>query len=130
MSNVRAVLAGFLVASALILAGGWVLTMLAAPAMRGEQYAPTLATALLALLYTGAAIVVGAYVAARINDSYETSSGFMIAQAFFGSGLIREFWRTGSSWYTVAAVVLVIPCAMIARMLARRFARDRIAGTA
>jgi len=123
MRTFKAVVSGFLVASALILAAGWAYGLLVAPAMRGEYFTPSLFTALFALTYTGASIVAGAYVACRIHDSSETVSGFAVAQAFFGVGLIREFWNTGSSWYTVAAVLLVIPCVLIGRALAWRFGR-------
>jgi Ca2+/H+ antiporter len=129
MRTIKAVLSGFLVASALILAAGWAYGLLAAPQMRGE-YKSSLFTALLALVYTSASIVAGAYVASRIHDSSETTGGFVVAQAFFGFGLIREFWSTGSSWYTVAAVLLVIPCAFMGRALARRFGRASIARAA
>jgi hypothetical protein len=130
MRTIKAVLAGFLVASALILVTGWASGLLGATATRSEYYTQSLFTALLALVYTSASIVAGAYVASRIHDSSETTSGFVVAQAFFGFGLIREFWSTGSSWYTVAAVLLVIPCAFIGRALARRSGRASIARTA
>ncbi len=95
MRTIKAVLSGFLVASALILAAGWAYGLLAAPEMRGEYYRSSLLTALPALVYTSASIVAGAFVASRIHDSSETISGFSVAQAFFGFGLIREFWSTG-----------------------------------
>lgn len=128
MRTFKAVLSGFLVTSALILAGGWGYALLAAPAMRAEYFTTTPLAALLALLYTGSATVAGAYVATRIHDTSETISGFSVAQVFFGFGLIREFWSPGSSWYAVSAVVLVIPCALIGRALVRRFGRTRMAG--
>jgi hypothetical protein len=128
MRTFKAVLSGFLVASALIFAARWAFGLLAAPAMGGEYYAQGLLPALLALVYTGAAIVAGAYVASRIHDSSETIGGFAVAQAFFGFGLIREFWSTGSSWYAAVAVLLVIPCALIGRALARRSGRARPVG--
>jgi len=127
MQSLRAVLYGFLTSSALIIGGGWALTTLTAPTIRGAYYTPTLVATLVALVYTGAAIVVGAYVAARINDSSATSSGFVVAQAFFGFGLIREFWSNGSSWYGVTAVLLVIPCAIIGRLLAWKGDRTSMA---
>lgn len=126
MRILKAVLAGFLVASALILAGQWAFSLLAGTAVRGAYYVTSPMAALVALLYTGAAIVLGAYVAIRIQDSSQTMSGFVIAQAFFGFGLIREFWNSGSSWYGVAAVIIVIPCAIIGHQLARRFGRNRM----
>ena len=98
--------------------------------VRGAYYAPSSLTALLALVYMSAAIVAGAYVAARIQYSSETISGFAVAQAFFGLGLIREFWGGGSSWYTAVAVLLVIPCALVGWALARRFGRSRVVGAA
>ena len=118
MHTIKAVLAGFLVATVLILVGGWAFGKVVAPAMRGEYYAPSLSGGLIALAYTAAAIVVGAYVTARVHNTNETMSGFIVAQAFFGFGLIREFWSTGASWYTVAALVLVIPCAIVGRVFA------------
>ena len=128
MRTFKAVLSGFLVASALILAGVWGYTSLASPDLRGVYFATTSIAALFALLYTAAATVAGAYVATRIHDASETISGFSVAQAFFGVGLIREFWSTGASWYTVSAVVLVIPCALIGRALALRVGRAGVAG--
>lgn len=130
MRTIKAVLSGFLVASALIVAAGWAYSLLAASAMRGEYYTLSPFTGLLMLVYTSGSIVAGAYVASRIHDSPETISGFAVAQAFFGFGLIREFWSTGSSWYTIVAVLLVIPCALIGRALARRFGRASIARAA
>jgi hypothetical protein len=127
MRTFKAVVSGFLVASALILAAGWAYGLLIAPAMRGENYTQGLLPTLLALIYTSTSIVAGAYVACRIHDSSETVSGFAVVQAFFGVGLIREFWNTGSSWYTVAAVLLVIPCVLIGRALAWRFGRTTMA---
>lgn len=130
MRTFKAVLSGFVVASALILAAGWAFGVLAASAMHGEYYAQGLLPKLLMLVYTSASIMAGAYVASRIHDSSETISGFAVAQTFFGFGLIREFWNAGSSWYTVVAVLLVIPCALIGRALARRVGRARLAGAA
>lgn len=130
MRILKAVLWGFLVATALILAGGWASTLLVAPAIRGDYYTPTLAVGLLALFYTGASIAIGAYVATRIHDTNETVSGFVVVQAFFGFGLIREFWSSGSSWYTVTAVLLVIPCAILGRTLARRLGSNEMARVA
>ena len=118
MRTFKAVLSGFLVASALIFAAEWAYGLFAAQG---------LFAALLALVYTSAAIVAGAYVASRIHDSSQTIGGFALAQAFFGFGLIREFWNTGSSWYTAAAVLLVIPCALIGCALARKFGRTTMA---
>jgi hypothetical protein len=118
MTIFRAVLAGFLVTTALILAGGWASSVIALPAMRGEYYTPTSTAAVLALVYTAAAITAGGYVAARIDYSDGTLGAFVVTQAFFGFGLIREFWSTGSSWYAVAAMLLVIPCAIVGRLLA------------
>lgn len=126
MRTFKAVLSGFLVASVLILAGGWGYTLLTGPAMLGEYFTTTSAAALVALLYTSAAFVAGAYVATRIHDAPETISGILVVQAFFGVGLIREFWSTGSSWYTASAVILVIPSGLIGRALALRFGRTRM----
>jgi hypothetical protein len=120
MRTLKAVVAGFVVASALILAGGWAFGMVVSPAMRGGYYSPNLGAGLIALLYSGAAVIIGSYVATRVHDSNETTSGFAVVQVFFGFGLIREFWSTGSSWYTVFALLLVIPCAIAGRAVARR----------
>ena len=98
MRTFKAVLSGFVVASALILAAGWAFGVLAVPAMHGENHTRGLLPTLLALVYTSASIVAGAYVASRIHDSSETIGGFAVAQAFFGFGLIRDFWNAGSSW--------------------------------
>jgi len=127
MRSIKAVAAGFMVASFLIVAGGWVFGRIVAPAMRGEYYTPSQSAGLIALVYTAAAIAAGAYVTARLHSSGQTLSGFIVAQAFFGFGLIREFWDTGASWYTVTAVVLVIPCAIIGQAFARNISRGRIA---
>ena len=128
MRALKAVLFGFIAASALLLAGGWAFIALTGSA--AGQRNPTLPTALLALVGTGATIAVGAYVASRIDDSNETTSGYIVAQAFFGFGMIREFWSGGSSWYGLAAIMLVIPCAIIGRTLARRSGGNKTLGVA
>jgi hypothetical protein len=120
MLPLKAVLAGFTAATALVLAGGWAFTRLIKPAISGEYYTPTVTAAVIALLYTMIAIVIGSYVTARWHDSNGTASGFVVAELFFGFGLIREFWNRGSSWYSVTAVVMVIPCAVVGRALARK----------
>ena len=125
MRTLTAVLTGFLVTSALILAAESAAGVLLGPAVGGEYTAPTLAAALLALTYSAAAIIAGAYIVARIHDSADTITGFVIAQMFFGFGFVREFWLTGSSWYTVAALLLIIPCSTIGRRLARGSAHQR-----
>jgi len=127
MRTLKAVLWGFLITTALILAGGWAATLLVAPGVDGDYYPATLAAGLLALFYTGASIAIGSYVATQIHDTNETISGFIVAQAFFGFGLIREFWSTGSSWYTVTAVLLVIPSTILGRSLAQRLGSDKMA---
>lgn len=127
MRSIKAVVAGFLVTSLLIVLGGWAFGRIVAPAIRGEYYAPSVSGGLLALVYTGAAIAAGAYVSTRIHYSNQTLSGFMVVQAFFGFGLIREFWSTGASWYSVSAIVLIIPCAIIGQAFARNIDRGRIA---
>ncbi|HJP87225.1 MAG TPA: hypothetical protein VJ852_14635 [Gemmatimonadaceae bacterium] len=124
MRSVKAVLAGFLVTTGLIVAGGWALGRLVAPAIRGEYYVPSIGAGMIALVYTAAAIIVGAYVTARLYYSSPTMSGFIVVQAFFGFGLIREFWSTDASWYTVTALVLVIPCALVGQVFARRALRQ------
>jgi hypothetical protein len=127
MRILRAVSWGFVVATALNLAGRWAATSLVASAFE-EFYASTFAAGLIALFHTAVSITIGAYVATRIHDANETISGFIIAQAFFGFGLIREFWSVGSSWYTATAVLLVIPCAIIGQILARLRGRKKLAG--
>ena len=128
MRTLKAILSGFLVATTLILVGEWAAKVLIMPAIGGEYFTRTLAGGLLAIFYTGAAITIGAWVAAGIHDTNETISGFIVAQAFFGLGLIREFWSAGSSWYTTTAVLLVIPCAIIGQILARRLGRNKLLG--
>jgi hypothetical protein len=125
MRTVRAVLSGFLVASLLILAGEWGYGMLGGPATSPERFAMTFPAALLWLLYTGASVVVGAGVATRMHDTAETFSAFSICQLFFGLGVISKFWGGDSEWYGIAAVLLVIPCAMIGRALARRIGQQK-----
>jgi uncharacterized membrane protein len=120
MRTLKAVIMGFIVASALILAGGWAFAALAAPEWHSPESVPTSITGIIGLLITGIAIVAGAYAATRVDDSNSTLSAFIVIQAFFGFGLVREFWSVGSSWYAVGAILLVIPCAMIGRTLAIR----------
>jgi hypothetical protein len=120
MRTVTAVLMGFLVTSALIVGAGWASGVFLGPDVGGEYSDPTLVAALLALSYSAAAIIAGSYIADRIHETGETVAGFAVAQLFFGFGLIREFWLIGSSWYTLAAMLLVVPCAIIGRALVRR----------
>jgi hypothetical protein len=119
MRTLRAVLLGFLVTSVLVLAAGWASGVFLGPAVGGEYSSPTFSAALLALLYTAAAIVAGAYLTTRIDDTGEALSGFIVFQIFFGFGMVREFWLVGSSWYTLTALLLIIPCATIGSRWAR-----------
>jgi hypothetical protein len=127
MRTLKAVLVGFIVATALILAGAWTFAQLAGRESQPAVGVPTMITGLLSLLYTGVAIIAGAYAAARTDESSATFSGFVVLQAFFGFGLVREFWSVGSSWYAVGAILLVIPCAVIGRALAARHRTRRLA---
>lgn len=118
MRTLKAVLSGLLVTSVLIFAGGWASRISLGAAVGGEYSSPTVPAALLALVYTGAAVIAGAYVATKINHSGDTITGFAIAQMFFGLGLIREFWLSGANWYTLVALLLIIPCALLGHGLA------------
>ena len=116
----KAVLLGFGLTSALILSATWAFDSMTGSNAGGDFYTPTLAAALMMLVYTSAATVAGAYVAARIDETGTTTTGFTVGQLFFGFGMVREFWLAGAYWYTIAAMILVIPCAIAGRSLARR----------
>ena len=128
MRVLKAVLLGFLLTTALILSASWAFDSISGVNAGGEYYAPTLSVALMMLLYTSAATVAGAYVATRIHDAGATISGFTVAQMFFGFGLVREFWLAGAYWYTLAAIILVIPCAIAGRLMAGRLGTNNVAG--
>lgn len=130
MRTFSAALSGFLVASALMLAGEWGYSLLAKSPMRSEYFVTTFPAIMIALLYTGAALMFGAYVVAKLQDTSEAITGFLVIQAFFGFGLIREFWSDSSSWYSATAMLLIIPCAIIGRVLARRLGRNKMVGAA
>jgi len=91
MRTIQGVLSGFLVTSALVLAGDWASGALLGTAVGNEYASPTLPAALLALLYTAAAIVAGAYVATRVHDTGDTISGFVVTQLFLASAWCANF---------------------------------------
>ncbi|MDP9201863.1 MAG: hypothetical protein M3P26_08020 [Gemmatimonadota bacterium] len=130
MRTFSAAVSGFLVASALMLAGEWAYSLAAKSPLRGESYATTFPAIIIALLYTGAAVILGAYVVAKMQDRSEAFTGFLVIQAFFGFGLIREFWSSSSSWYSATAMLLIIPGAIIGRMLAWRLGQNKMVGAA
>lgn len=130
MRTFSAAASGFLVASALMLAGEWGYSLVAKSPMPSEPYLTTFPAIMIALLYTAAALTLGAYVVAKMQDTSEAITGFLVFQAFFGFGLIREFWSGGSSWYSATAMLLIIPCTIIGRVLARRLGRNRMVGAA
>lgn len=130
MRTFSAAVSGFLAASALMLAGEWGYSLVAKSPMQGEHYVATFPAIMIALLYTAAAVILGAYVVAKMQNTSEAITGFLVFQAFFGFGLIREFWSRNSSWYSATAMLLIIPCAIIGRALAWRLGRNKMVGAA
>ncbi len=121
------IIAGFLLTSLLILAGEWAYTMVASPSLQAATTLFAFILALISLLYIGIGVTVGGYLAGVIDDSRETTSGFAVLQLFFGVWFFREFWTSGFAWYKLAALVLVIPCAMLGRHWAKRAHRNTMA---
>lgn len=107
------VVAGSCLTSVLILTGEWGYTMVASPELQSANTLVAFVLALLSLLYIAVAVTLGGYLAGIIEDSRETAAAFAVLQLFFGVWFFREFWSSGFIWYKPAALVLVIPCAML-----------------
>jgi hypothetical protein len=69
-------------------------------------------TELIALMWTTFSIGIGAAVTIRIRNSKEAVAGFIVGELFFGAGLLHQFWGA-RTWYTVVAVLLVVPGALL-----------------
>lgn len=120
------VVAGFCLASVLILAGEWGYTIAASPGLQAEHTPFALLVVLLSLLYLAIALTMGGYLSAIIADSPEAVAGYSVFQLFFGVWFFRDFWTTGFIWYRPAALFLVIPCAMLGRYLSMRTRRGHV----
>lgn len=75
--------------------------------------------ALVALAWSFVALVLGAMVTARFRQTKEAMSGFIVGELFFGVGLLHQFWHA-PAWYSVIAMLLVIPGAMLGYWIAFR----------
>lgn len=88
----------------------------------GSSAVPSINAALhggpgVSLTVTVIALILGAYVAVKIDPSLETASGYATVQLFFGPALIREFWLGDPTWYAVVAIVIVLPLTFIGAFL-------------
>lgn len=70
------------------------------------------ATEFVALAWTFVAISLGAIVTVRVRSTKEALSGFIVAELFFGVGLLHQFWHA-PGWYATIAMLLVIPGALL-----------------
>lgn len=120
MRTLKAVLAGFLFSSAMIIAGAWFYSL----AIRPNSVPGHMSTAVLAavgsLVFICAAVVIGARVATGLDDTSSTLAGYVVFELFFGIGLTGPFLNNGANWVTEAAILLVIPCTLLGRAIARR----------
>lgn len=69
-------------------------------------------TEIVALLWTFVSITLGALVTASVRNTKEAISGFIVAELFFGIGLLHQFWHA-PTWYSAVAMLLVIPAALL-----------------
>ena len=69
-------------------------------------------TELVALLWTFVCIGLGALVTVSVRNTKEAISGFIVAELFFGVGLLHQFWHA-PTWYSAVAILLVIPAALV-----------------
>ena len=111
-------LLGVFTGSMLAAASAFIVTwMLSAPVGMPTASAVLLGGPDLSLLVSGAAILVGAYLAAKICPGLKTMVGYATVQLFFGPTLIRNFWLGGTPWYTVLALLMVLPLTFIGALV-------------
>jgi hypothetical protein len=112
-------LLGVFTGSILAAASAFILTwMLSASVGMPTASAVLLGGPDLSLLVSTAAIIAGAYVAARICPGLQTMVGYATVQLFFGPALIRSFWLGGTPWYTLVALLMVVSLTFIGGMMA------------
>jgi len=108
MRTLAAVIIGLIVSSLLFYLGDASFARVPIPGEAGTSRA----IEVVALLWTFASIAVGSLVTVRIRKSTEAVAGFIVAELFFGVGLLHQFWHA-STWYGAAAILLVIPAALL-----------------
>lgn len=75
------------------------------------------ATEFVALFWTFISITFGALLTVRVRHTTEAMAGFIVGELFFGVGLLHQFWHA-PTWYSVVAVLLVIPAALLGGWIA------------
>lgn len=117
MKSVLAVLFGLFVSNLVAISGNWLTIRLGGEGFRGEQSSYATLLVLITFLWTAGSVVLGGYVVARLHNTRDAVSGYIVFEMFFGAGMVAEFWRTGASWYDTVAVLFVIPCALLGASL-------------
>jgi hypothetical protein len=116
MKIMIAVFSGSVVAASFALLAGWLLASLGVPTLHSALSG----AAEIPLLLTAVALIVGAVIATKIHPSAETLSGYATVQLFFGQAMIRDFWLGGAPWYSVIALVIVLPLTLLGGLLGCR----------
>lgn len=110
MKTILAVLAGVVVTTLLIFTGYWIASdFLDATFGPGSSTRPGQA---FMLVWTFGSIAAGAYVAVRILPVGQVLNAFVIAQLFFGFGMLSAFWHE-ATMFNFLALLLAIPAAII-----------------
>ena len=112
MRTFIAVILGLAVAGLLIFAGDVSFANITdtriVPGYAGTSHA----TELVALLWTFVCVSLGALVTVSVRDTKEAISGYIVAELFFGIGLLHQFWHA-PTWYSAVAILVVIPAALL-----------------
>ena len=114
MRTIVAVCTGLLAAAVLIIGADRLVAVATHSSVSDALSRPS---ELLALIWTAIALIAGVFIALKIQPTRDTLTGFVVAELFFGVGLISEFWGA-PTWFNAIALLLVIPAALIGSRLA------------
>lgn len=118
MKTFFAALIAVVVANLFAVTADWATVRLAGDRFLRDETGNGVVVLLYTFLWTAASVVLGGYVAARVQDTRRSVSAFIVLELFFGAGLIAEFWSPAARWTDTLALFLVIPCAILGAALA------------
>ncbi len=112
MRTFFAVVLGLAVAGLLVFIGDASFAHITDTAIVAGYAGTSHSTEALALLWTFICISLGALVTVSLRNTRDAVGGFIVGELFFGIGLLHQFWHA-PSWYSVLAMLLVIPAALL-----------------
>jgi uncharacterized membrane protein len=115
-----AAVAGVAIAGVVGVLGNWIIVRLSGDGFLLENSSRATTVVLVSFLLTGICIAFGGYLTAKFQNTRLAVSSFIVLELFFGAGMVGQFWREGSTWFTTVSILLVIPCALLGAALASR----------